>query len=65
MSTPNKLSILFAYLVMIVVASAVSYFLGHILLQLPLRFVVLLGGLSLIAITFGTSMAAWVWWKRK
>jgi hypothetical protein len=50
---------------MIVVASAVLYFLGHILLQLPLRFVLLLGGLSLMAITIGTLIAVWVRQKRK
>ena len=57
MNTQNRTRIIVAYLTMTVAVLVLSYLLGHVLLKLPLWYVLLLTLLSQIALTIGTLLA--------
>jgi len=65
MNTKNRKRIVIACIVMIIIVVTVSYFLDHILLQMPLWFVFILISLSLIASTIGTLLALGIGRKKK
>ena len=54
---PNKVSIIIAYFVMIIIALSTTYFLEHTLLHLPIKIIFISGSLSIIAVTIGTFIA--------
>jgi hypothetical protein len=65
MDTQNRTRIIIAYLIMTVVVLGVSYLVEHILLKLPIWYVLILTLLSQIAITFGTFLAIRYGQKKK